>query len=137
MEDLPNAKMCPVDRFGVECSENGECTDSHHCHCKPGWTGHDCLQKQDFTGLHKSIDRPGVVKGRGPEQKDSTSNTPLLVGGLVTFVIVVSIIFVVMAFRFIPSKTPKDNNTTSLYPHAHLETVDSDGPNTANHIPTT
>lgn len=137
VRELPNARPCPHDTQGRECGGLGECTHLHYCKCKPGWTGHNCLEKQDVHSLHRNDDKPGIVKGLGPEQRDSVSNTPALVGGLVTFVIVVSVIFVVMAFRFIPSRAPKDNNT-SMYPHAQLETVDSDvGPNAANHIPTT
>ncbi|CAL8074974.1 unnamed protein product [Orchesella dallaii] len=131
VRELPNAKPCPYDSQGKECSGSGECTNLHYCRCKPGWTGSDCSVKQDVQSLHKSDDRPGRVKGLGPEQQDSVSNTPALVAGLVTFVIAVSIIFVVMAFRMIPSRTPKENNTP-IYPHAQLETVDSDGPNAPN-----
>jgi hypothetical protein len=120
-----NGNGCPRGVGGLECSGQGECTTSYHCHCGPGWRGYDCATKIDVSISKIDIDRPGKIKGVGPEQRDSTSNTTALVGGLVTFVIVVSIMFVVMAFRYLPARIPKDDRVTyppiQTQPNANTE----------------
>jgi len=129
IKDLVNGHGCPKSSAGLECFGRGECTASYHCHCIPGWAGHDCSAKLDTNSTKSNPEKPGIVKGQGPEQRDSKSNTTALVGGLVGFVIVVSVIFVVMAFRYLPARIPKDDSP--IYPTTQAETpyCEADGPN--------
>lgn len=114
VREFVNGVSCPKGNNGKECSGQGECTTTYQCHCDPGWKGQNCSVKDDGNSSKFNEEKPGIVKGMGPEQRDSTSNTTALVGGLVTFVLIVSVFFVAMAFRYLPSRPPKEDS--AVYP---------------------
>ncbi|OXA58738.1 disintegrin and metalloproteinase domain-containing protein 11 [Folsomia candida] len=113
-EFVSTRNSCPKGNNGLECSGQGECTTNYHCHCFPGWRDSNCSVKDNSNGSKINEEKPGIVKGLGPEQRDSTSNTTALVMGLVSCVIIVSVIFVAMAVRYLPSRPPKDDSI--VYP---------------------
>ncbi|XP_055626644.1 disintegrin and metalloproteinase domain-containing protein unc-71 isoform X4 [Toxorhynchites rutilus septentrionalis] len=99
---------CPSNHNNLECSGNGDCTNTNKCFCKFGWTGPDCSIQAHITTTYASpvtSTTPEVLSG--VMEKKTTryanyhgSNTVFLVGVLMSVVGGVFVTFALMALCY-------------------------------------
>lgn len=117
---LDNSR-CPSNHIGLECSGRGDCSNVNVCHCHRGFEGPDCSVKslEPITtpspitpapaGNHSSpqADANAKVKTTKKGSLEDSSNTIILVFGMVSVVGGVFILFAGIALCYRRSSVPK------------------------------
>ncbi|XP_021701445.1 uncharacterized protein LOC5569251 isoform X4 [Aedes aegypti] len=99
---------CPSNHNNLECSGNGDCTNTNKCFCKFGWTGPDCSIQAHITTTYASPVTSSTPESlAGVMEKKTTryanyhgSNTVFLVGVLMSVVGGVFVTFALMALCY-------------------------------------
>lgn len=120
---LDNSR-CPSNHVGLECSGRGDCSNVNVCHCQRGYEGSDCSTKsrEPITtpapltpapsgnhSTHQSAasDANNKVKTTKKGSLEDSSNTIILVFGMVSVVGGVFILFAGIALCYRRSSVPK------------------------------
>ncbi|XP_058816038.1 disintegrin and metalloproteinase domain-containing protein 33 isoform X11 [Topomyia yanbarensis] len=99
---------CPSNHNNLECSGNGDCTNTNKCFCKFGWTGPDCSIQAHITTTYASPVTASTTDGLSAVMEKKTtryanyhgSNTVFLVGVLMSVVGGVFVTFALMALCY-------------------------------------
>ncbi|KAL9695020.1 hypothetical protein quinque_014305 [Culex quinquefasciatus] len=99
---------CPSNHNNLECSGNGDCTNTNKCFCKFGWTGPDCSIQAHITTTYASPVTSTTPEGLSAVMEKKTtryanyhgSNTVFLVGVLMSVVGGVFVTFALMALCY-------------------------------------
>ncbi|XP_058444693.1 disintegrin and metalloproteinase domain-containing protein 33 isoform X9 [Malaya genurostris] len=99
---------CPSNHNNLECSGNGDCTNTNKCFCKFGWTGPDCSIQAHITTTYASPVTASTPDGLSAVMEKKTtryanyhgSNTVFLVGVLMSVVGGVFVTFALMALCY-------------------------------------
>ncbi|XP_021701471.1 disintegrin and metalloproteinase domain-containing protein 30 isoform X9 [Aedes aegypti] len=139
---------CPSNHNNLECSGNGDCTNTNKCFCKFGWTGPDCSIQAHITTTYASPVTSSTPESlAGVMEKKTTryanyhgSNTVFLVGVLMSVVGGVFVTFALMALcyrkkttrlKYDPPyvKKPMAKYVTNNANHHSQEDISPDDPN--------
>ncbi|XP_055550304.1 uncharacterized protein LOC129732887 isoform X7 [Wyeomyia smithii] len=99
---------CPSNHNNLECSGNGDCTNTNKCFCKFGWTGPDCSIQAHITTTYATSVTSTTPEGLSAVMEKKTtryanyhgSNTVFLVGVLMSVVGGVFVMFALMALCY-------------------------------------
>lgn len=115
---LDNSR-CPSNHVGHQCSGQGDCSNVNMCHCNPGYEGMDCSIKSveplttpmplppPPSGNQSNPNADAKVKTTKKGSLEDSSNTIILVFGMVSVVGGVFILFAGIALCYRRSSIPK------------------------------
>lgn len=122
LPSFPDNSRCPSNHVGLECSGRGDCSNVNVCHCHRGYEGPDCSQKslEPITTPPPITQKPphgnqsspqadanAKVKTTKKGSLEDSSNTIILVFGMVSVVGGVFILFAGIALCYRRSSVPK------------------------------